>query len=328
MSALRVLFIGGTGKISSACAEVAVDRGIDLTVLNRGTTASRPLPEGVRSLTADVRDEDSVRAALDGQEFDVVADFIAFTPAHVETDIKLFRDRVGQYLFISSASAYAKPVASLPIRESTPLRNPYWQYSRDKIACEDRLVAEYRDRGFPVTIVRPSHTYDRTSMPTLGGWTDVDRMRRGVPVVVHGDGTSLWAITHHVDFARAFVPILGNPQAVGEAVHITTEQSLTWDQIYTILGRAAGAEPDLVHVSSEQIARLVPAWGPGLLGDKAHCVVFDNSKARQLAPGWVATIPFTQGAREIIEWFDAHPASKQVDAEADANFDRLVAAAR
>ncbi|HLI01643.1 MAG TPA: SDR family oxidoreductase [Acidimicrobiales bacterium] len=328
MSALRVLFVGGTGKISSACAQLAVEQGIDLTVLNRGTTASRPLPQGVRSLTADVRDEDSVRAALDGQEFDAVADFIAFTPDQVETDIKLFRDRVGQYLFISSASAYAKPVTSLPIRESTPLRNPYWQYSRDKIACEDRLVAEYRGSGFPITIVRPSHTYDRTSMVTTGGWTDVDRMRRGVPVVVHGDGTSLWALTHHVDFARAFVPMLGNPQAIGEAVHITTEQSLTWDQIYTILGRAAGAEPDLVHVSSEQIARVVPEWGPNLLGDKAHCVVFDNTKARELAPGWVATIPWTQGAREVIEWFDADPARQKVDPQVDAYFDQLVAAAR
>jgi len=328
VSALRVLFVGGTGTISSACAQLAVERGIELAVLNRGTTASRPLPEGVRSLTADVRDGDAVRAALAGEEFDAVADFIAFKPEQVETDIKLFRDRVGQYVFISSASAYAKPVASLPIRESTPLRNPYWKYSRDKIACEDLLVAEYRESGFPMTIVRPSHTYDRTSVPTMGGWTDVDRMRRGLPVVVHGDGTSLWALTHHADFARAFVPMLGNPQAIGEAVHITTEESLTWDQIYTILGRAAGTEPDIVHVTSEQIARTVPAWGPGLLGDKAHCVVFDNSKARQLAPGWVATIPWTQGAREVIEWFDADPARKRVNAEADANFDRLVAAAR
>jgi nucleoside-diphosphate-sugar epimerase len=323
MAPLRVLFIGGTGKISSACAQLAVERGIDLTVLNRGSTSMRPLPTEARLLTADIRDEDAVRSAIDGHDFDVVADFVAYTSEHVETDIKLFRDRVQQYVFISSASAYEKPVGQLPIRESTPLRNPFWGYSRDKIVAEDRLVAEYRASGFPMTIVRPSHTYDRTTIPVLGGWTAVERMRRGRPVVVQGDGTSLWALTHHADFAGAFVPLLGHPQAIGEAVHITTDQILTWNQIFTTLGRAAGVEPQLVHVASEQIARTVPDWGPGLLGDAAHSVIFDNTKARQLAPGWAATIPWSQGAREVIDWFDADPARGQIDARVDASIDAL-----
>jgi nucleoside-diphosphate-sugar epimerase len=325
LAALNVLFIGGTGIISSACAHVAVERGVELSLLNRGQTSKRPVAAGARVLSGDVRDEDSVRRVLEAEDFDVVVDFVAFTAEHVATDIKLFRDRVGQYVFISSASAYQKPVTLLPIRESTPLRNPYWQYSRDKIAAEDLLTADYRDHGFPVTIVRPSHTYDRTTVPLTGGWTDVERMRRGAPVVVHGDGTSLWVLTHHGDFARAFVPLLGHPQAVGEVVHITSDQVLTWNQIYTTLGRAAGVEPQLVHVTSDHIARTIPAWGDGVLGDKAHSVIFDNSRVRELVPGWNATIPWSDGAREIVEWFDADPARRVVDREVDAAMDAFVA---
>jgi nucleoside-diphosphate-sugar epimerase len=319
-----VLFIGGTGTISSACAEVAVARGIDLTVLNRGQTSLRAVPDGVRSLVADIRDPDAVRAALAGRQFDVVVNFVAYDPGHVGTDIELFSGRTGQYVFISSASAYAKPVAMLPIRESTPLRNPYWAYSRAKIACEERLAAEYRDRGFPVTVIRPSHTYDRTSIPLLGGWTAIDRMRRGEPVVVPGDGTSLWVLTHHADFARAFVPLLGRPQAIGETFHITGDEAQPWNQIYLTLGRAAGAEPVLVHVTSEQIARTVPDWGPPLLGDLAHSVIFDNAKVRQLVPGWHATIPWAEGAREIVGWFDADPARRVVDPAAQARLKSLL----
>lgn len=318
MASLSVLFIGGTGKISSACADVAVARGIELTVLNRGKTSLRAVPEGVATRSADVRDTSAVREALGNQEFDVVVNFIAYRPEHVSADIELFAGRTGHYVFISSASAYAKPVPSLPIRESTPLRNPFWAYSRDKIACEERLITAYRDHGFPVTVVRPSHTYDRTSIPLLGGWTAVDRMRRGEPVVVHGDGTSLWVLTHHADFARAFVPLLGRPQAVGEAFHITGDEAQPWDQIYRTLGRAAGVEPRLVHVSSEQIATAVPDWGPGLLGDAAHSVIFDNTKVKQLVPGWTAAIPWAEGAREIIEWFDADPARRVVSPAAEA----------
>jgi nucleoside-diphosphate-sugar epimerase len=324
MSSLKVLFIGGTGNISSACATLAVERGVELTFLNRGHQAVDPAPEGVEVIRADIRDEDAARAALDGHDFDVVVDFVAFTAEHAATDVKLFRDRVGQYVFISSASAYQKPVARLPITESTPLRNPYWPYSRDKIAAEEHLLAEYRDAGFPVTIVRPSHTYDKRSIPFIGRWTTVERMRRGEPVIVPGDGTSLWVLTHHADFARAFVPLLGHPQTIGDAIHITSDQVLTWNQIYSSLGEAAGAEPKLVHLSSAQIAKVLPDDGPGLLGDKAHSVIFDNSKVKRLVPGWEATITWSEGCREIIDWYDADPARKVVDPQLEVAMNHMI----
>jgi nucleoside-diphosphate-sugar epimerase len=326
MAAETVLFIGGTGKISSACAARAVQSGFDLTVLLRGETHDRPLPPEAQILRGDIRDPASVRSALGNRRFDVVVDFVGFTEEHVRTDIALFRGRIGQYVFISSASAYQKPLGHLPITESTPLANPFWQYSRDKIVCEEVLNRAYRDEGFPVTIVRPSSTYDRTSLPFLGEWTAIDRIRRGKPIVVPGDGTSLWVLTHHVDFAAAFVPLLGNPQAIGDTFHITGDEVQTWDQIFRTLGRAAGAEPAIVHISSDSIARAVPEWGPPLLGDAAHSVIFDNSKVRRLAPGWVATIPFTRGAREIIAWHDADPARQRVNPQDNAAFDALIAA--
>jgi nucleoside-diphosphate-sugar epimerase len=269
-----------------------------------------------------------VQAALGARTFDVVADFVAFTPQHVQTDLDLFRGNVGQYVFISSASAYQTPPARLPIVESTPLRNPYWQYSRDKIACEELLVAAYRSDGFPATIVRPSHTYDRTSVPLAGGWTDVDRMRRGQPVVVHGDGTSLWTLTHHDDFAKAFVGLLGHPQAIGDSFQITSDEVLTWNQIYDIMADAAGVQATLVHVASDTIAAHDAELGAGLLGDRTHSVIFDNSKVKSLVPDYVAAIPFVTGAREIVEWFDADASRRKVDADLDATFDKLVAAAR
>lgn len=323
--ALRVLFIGGTGVISSACTPLAVERGIELTVLNRGASAARPLPDGVELVRADVRDPQSVRDALGDREFDAVVDWIAFTPEHVRTDVELFSGRTGQYVFISSASAYQTPPERLPVTESTPLRNPYWQYSRDKIACEDILVREYREHGFPITIVRPSHTYDRTSIPLDAGWTAIERMRAGKPVVVHGDGTALWTLTHHTDFARGFVPLLGNPRVLGEAFHITGDDVLTWDQIARTLARAAGvAEPRIVHVPSDVLAAEDPEWGPWLLGDKAHCMVFDTSKLRSVVPDFSTQVRFEQGAREIVEWYDADPARRVVDPRFDALFDRMV----
>lgn len=323
--ALRVLFIGGTGTISSACAPLAVARGIELTLLNRGRSTDHEVPDGAEVLTADVRDPAGVRAALRGREFDAVVDWIAFTPEHVAADIDLFAGRTGQYVLISSASAYQTPPERLPITESTPLRNPYWQYSRNKIACEELLVRAYREHGFPATIVRPSHTYDRRLVPLDGGWTAVERMRQGREVVVHGDGTSLWTLTHHEDFARGFVPLLGHPRALGEAFHITSDDVLTWDQIARALGRAAGVEPRIVHVPSDAIAAADPEWGAGLLGDKAHSMVFDNAKLRRVVPDFVATIPFEAGARQIVEWHDADPARKRVDARLDALMDELVA---
>lgn len=325
MTTRRILFVGGTGIISSACARRAVEVGADLYVVNRGTTRTRPLPREAHVLVADARDAASMRAALEGREFDAVVDFVAYRPDHVAADLELFRGRVGQYVFISSASAYQTPPARLPVTESTPLRNPYWAYSRDKIACEDLLVAAYREEGFPATIVRPSHTYDATSVPFTGGWTVVDRMRRGVPVIVHGDGTSLWTLTHHADFARAFVALLAEPRAIGDSFHITSDEVLTWDQITRLLAAAAGAEARIVHVPSEWIATVDPEWGAGLLGDKAHSMVFDNHKVKSLVPGWVATIPFVAGAAEIVGWHDADPARRVVDAGFDALCDRLVA---
>jgi nucleoside-diphosphate-sugar epimerase len=328
MKPLKVLFIGGSGIISSACSQTAVERGVDLYLLNRGTSRSRPVPAGATVLVGDIRDRESTRQALGDHEFDAVVDWVAFTPEHVRTDVDTFRGRTGQYVFISSASAYQTPPARLPVVESTPLHNPFWQYSRDKIACEDLLVATYREDGFPATIVRPSHTYDKTSIPFDGGWTAVGRMRQGKEIVVHGDGTSLWTLTHHRDFARAFVPLLGNPRAVGDVFHITSDEVLTWNQIAEALAAAAGVEARIVHVPSDAIAAADPQWGAGLLGDKAHSMVFDNAKIRGLVPDYVATIPFHQGAREIIGWYDADPSRQQADARLDAVMDKLIEAYR
>ena len=235
-----------------------------------------------------------------------------------------FRGRAGQYVFISSASAYQTPPARLPIVESTPLRNPFWAYSRDKIACEDLLVRAYREEGFPATIVRPSHTYDPTLVPLDGGWTALGRMRQGKPVIVHGDGTSLWTLTHHRDFAQGFVPLLGHPRTIGDSFHITSDDVLTWDQITRALASAVGAPADIVHVPSAAIASADPQWGASLLGDKAHSLVFDNSKLRSVVPGYRAVIPFEQGAREIVDWYDADPDRQQVDTRLDAIMDKLV----
>ena len=324
MRAQKVLFIGGSGIISSACSRLAVEHGIDLYVLNRGASTQRPLPEQATVLRADIRDPAAARQALGHHDFDAVVDWVAFTPDHVQADIDLFRGRTGQYVFISSASAYQTPPARLPVVESTPLRNPHWQYSRDKIACEDVLVAAYRDEGFPATIVRPSHTYDKTLVPFDGGWTVLGRMRQGKGIVVHGDGTSLWTLTHHEDFARGFVPLLGHPRTVGEAFHITSDDVLTWDQIAQTMAAAAGVQARIVHVPSDAIAAADAEWGAGLLGDKAHSMVFDNTKLRSVVPGFVATMAFEQGAREILAWHDEDPARQQIDAHLDAVMDTLI----
>ena len=322
---MKVLFIGGTGVISSACSRLAVSRGVELVLLNRGQTA-RPVPEGVRVLQADLRDRASVARVLGDATFDVVVNWLGFTPEHVEADIERFRGRTGQYIFISSASAYQKPLSSLPITESTPLDNRFWAYSRSKIACEERLMQAYREHGFPVTIVRPSHTYDRTKIPLLGHYTDIDRMQKGKKVIVHGDGTSLWVLTHHADFAKGFVGLLGNHHAIGHAFHITSDEVLTWNQIYTTLAHAAGVEPLIVHVPSDVIAVFDAEVGAGLLGDKAHSVIFDNTKIKRLVPDFAATIPFSQGAREMISWFDADPSRQVVDKQVDHLIDTVLAA--
>jgi nucleoside-diphosphate-sugar epimerase len=326
MSGLKVLFIGGSGVISSACSWLAAQSGIELFVLNRGRSTTRPLPPGIRLLQADIREPVSVRDQVKDLDFDAVADWVAFTPDQVRNDIGLFAGRTGQYVFISSASAYQTPPARVPVTESTPLRNPFWQYSRDKIACEELLVTAYREWGFPVTIVRPSHTYDKTLVPFEGGWTVLGRMLAGKPVIVHGDGTSLWTLTHHEDFARAFVPLLGHPRTLGEAIQITSDDVLTWNQIAEALAAALGVTARLVHVPSDVISAADPDWGSGLLGDKAHSMVFDNAKLRSLVPGWQAVIPFERGAREIANWYLADPARQVTDAGLDAVMDKLAAA--
>ncbi len=324
---MKILFIGGTGKISTAVSRLAVERGLDLYHLNRGQRGVT-IP-GVTTLTGDISRPAEVARVLEGHYFDAVVDWIAFTEPDIERDLALFRGKTGQFVFISSASAYQKPPASPVITESTPLYNPFWQYSRDKIACEDRLMRAYREEGFPITIVRPSHTYDTNLPIAIGGWdtyTLPDRLLRGAPVVVHGDGTSLWVVTHSKDFAKAFVPLLGHPQAIGQAYHITSDQVLTWNQITQTLAAALGVEAKIVHIPSEFIARLEPDLGAGLLGDKMHSVIFDNSKIKRLVPDFVASIPFHIGVRETLAWYQADPARLRVDEAVNAQIDRLIAA--
>jgi nucleoside-diphosphate-sugar epimerase len=325
MTNLRALIIGGNGIISASVSRLAVERGFDVTLLNRGQSETRPPIEGVRRLTGDATDAASIAGAIGAADLDVVVNFRSFLPEQVRGDIQLFAGRTGQYVYISSASAYQKPVAHLPITESTPLKNPFWQYSRDKIASEDALTEAYREADFPVTIVRPSHTYDETLIPIEGGWTMIDRMRRGLPVLVHGDGTSLWTLTHARDFAVGFVGLMGNPVAVGDVFQITSDFVYPWDAIYRMLGAAAGVEPQLAHVASETIAAAFPDWGPGLLGDKSHSVIFDNSKLRAVVPDFNPTTTFAQGAREIIDWYDSDASRRVVDNELNSKLDALVA---
>jgi nucleoside-diphosphate-sugar epimerase len=322
----KILFIGGTGIISSACSPLVLERGLDLTLFNRGSTSSiRPAPEGARVLTGDIKHAQDMEAVLRDHHFDVVVNWIAFTPEDVERDIRMFNSRVGQYIFISSASAYQKPIPSLPITEETPLDNPFWAYSRAKQACEERLMQAYQEEGFPVTIVRPSHTYDKTLLPFSGRFTVLQRMLRGEKVVIHGDGTSLWVMTHHKDFAKGFVGVMGKPEALGEAYHITSDELLTWNQIFIMVAEAAGVELKPVYVPSTVIARYDEAWGASLLGDKTHSVIFDNSKIKSLVPEYEAIIPFSEGCQEIVDWYLQTPEYQKVDAGISATMDKLIA---
>jgi len=322
---LKVLFIGGTGIISSACSPLVLERGFELYLLNRGQS-QRAAPAGAKILNGDIRDPDSVREAISEQDFDVVVNWIAFTPEHIETDLELFRGRTGQYIFISSASAYQTPPRNMPVTESTPLHNPYWEYSRNKIACEERLMRAYREEGFPMTVVRPSHTYDKTLLPVHGGYTIVNRMRQGKKVIVHGDGSALWTMTPHRAFAVGFVGLLGNSRAIGDAFQITSDEWLTWNQIFAMVADAAMTEAHIVHVPSDFINRFDQNWGASLLGDKTHSMIFDNTKIKRLVPEFKAVIPFEQGAREIMAWYDADPARQKVNHELDTTIDRILQA--
>ncbi|MCF8360182.1 MAG: NAD-dependent epimerase/dehydratase family protein [Prolixibacteraceae bacterium] len=321
---MKVLFIGGSGVISSACTQLAVDKGIELFHLNRGKTSDiRPVPGEVIQIEADVRNFEKTSKAIEGHAFDVVADWISFMPEHIENNLKLFKGKAKQYLFISSASAYQTPPLKLPVTEETPLENPYWKYSRDKIACETFLKDEAEKYGMKYTIVRPSHTYDKTLLPFDEGYTVVDRMLNGKPVVVLGDGTSIWTLTHHRDFAKGLVGLLNNPKAMNEKFHITSDEWLTWNQIYTLVGQAFGVTPRLVHVPSEIIASYNEELGAGLLGDKSHSMIFDNSKIKSAVPEFECTIPFSEGVKEIADWYKSDKATKETDLELDRIFDAL-----
>lgn len=324
---MKVLFIGGTGNISVSVSKLAVQRGIDLYHLNRG---QRNITiDGVKTIIGDIYQPDQVQAALAGQRFDVVVNWIAFHESDVERDLRLFDGQCGQYIFISSASAYQKPLTHPVITESTPLANPWWEYSRNKIRCEERLIRAYRETGFPAVIVRPSHTYATRIPVSVGNWASYivpKRMLEGKPVIVHGDGTSLWTVTHAEDFAKGFVGLLGHPQAVGHAFHITSDFVLTWNQIYEQMGDALGVKPVLVHIPSEVIARVDPDTGAGLLGDKMYSVIFDNSKIKTFVPDYMATIPFHQGVRRALAWYQADSARMAVSPEDEAQFERFLAA--
>ena len=325
---MKVLFIGGTGFISTSVSRLALAKGLDLYVLNRGLR--KPDLSGARSLTADIHQPEQVRAALRDLTFDVVVDWIAYTPEDIERDLAIFRSRTKQFVFISSASAYQKPPGHPVIRESTPLHNPYWDYSRNKIACEERLTRAYREEGFPVTIVRPSLTYGDANFPiALGGWgcyTLADRLKKGRPIIVHGDGSSLWVVTHAEDFAKGFLGLVGNPQAMGEAFHITSDEVLTWNQIYETIADALGVKANIVHLASDFIARVSPPLTGPLLGDKTWSAVFDNSKIKAFVPGFQAVIPFREGIRRTLAWFDADKSRQRVDEVVNAELDRILAA--
>jgi nucleoside-diphosphate-sugar epimerase len=325
---MKVLFIGGSGIISTASTKLAIERGIELYLLNRG---NRAVPAGAISLQADINDVAAVQAALGDHQFDGVVNWVNFTPDQVERDIALFTGRTKQYIFISSASAYQKPVGHYLITESTPLANPLWDYSRNKIACEERLMQEYRTNGFPFTVVRPSLTYGDTQIPLVtNSWqkpyTIIQRMRQGKPVVVPGDGTSLWTITHNSDFAKGLVGLLGHQQAIGHAFHITSDESLTWDQFYQIVGDAIGVQPKIVHIASDFISACMPDMLGSLQGDKVVSVVFDNSKIKRFVPDFCATTTFAQGIRQTIANFDANPSLQEIDHELDAAWDALIEA--
>jgi nucleoside-diphosphate-sugar epimerase len=326
---MRILFVGGTGLISTACSAAAVAAGHELWLLNRGRSSFPSCADPSHVLTADATDETEVRAAVKDSSWDVVVQWVGYAPSLAEQDIRVFQD-VGQYVFISSASVYEKPPAHWIITENTPRNNPYWSYAREKIACEQVLQEAHKERGFPMTIVRPSLTYGPSQIPVvIGSWdkpyTIIDRMRRGAKIIVPGDGTSIWTLTHNTDFAKGLIGLLGQPAALGEDFNITSDEALSWNQIYSLVGAAAGAPPDILHVPAAGIIASDPGEEGNLWGDKAYSTVFDNSKLRRIVPGYVATKKFAEGIRETVAWFDADASRQEIDHAANARWDRLAA---
>ena len=328
---MKILLIGGTGTISMAITRLLAQQGHELYLLNRGGRTAE-LPDGVNVIKGDISDEKDISARLKGMTFDCVGEFIGFVPEQVERDYRLFKDITKQYIYISSASAYQKPLADYRITESTPLSNPHWQYSRDKIACEEYLMRMYRENGFPVTIVRPSHTYDERSVPLgvhgdKGSWQVIKRIMEGKKVIIHGDGTSLWTITHNTDFAKAYCGLIGNIHAIGQAFHITSDESVTWDQIYSIIADTLGVPLKACHIPSDFLNAVGPYDFEGtLIGDKANTVVFDNTKIKRAVPGFTATVRADQGRRNNIEYVLAHPESQTDDEDFDKWCDKVIAA--
>jgi nucleoside-diphosphate-sugar epimerase len=323
---MKVLFIGGTGNLSTACTRRALAKNMEVFHLNRGTRPDKT-PPGVTVLHADIRNPGEVKKAAAGLKFDSVVQFLAFRPEHVEADMELFKDVTGQYVFISSASAYKRPSLTPVITEGTALENPYWDYAQLKIAGEKVLREKAGPAGFPYTIVRPSHTYDDGWIVSQFGSADFGmswRMVQGLPVIVSGDGQSVWTVTHADDFAKGLVGLLGNPAALGEAFHITSDEYLTWDAITVITGAALGVEPKIIHIPSEFIMRALPHRGAALLGDKAHSCIFDNSKIRRFVPGFAPEIHFAEGLRRSVEWYNARPELKVPNQTLNADFDKLL----
>ena len=326
---MKILFLGGTGVISTACTRLAVARGLDVTLLNRSSRDGIP---GTRQITADITRTAEAATALAGKTWDAVVDFIAFDRASVEQRLELFRGRTAQYVFISTTSAYQKPAAHHLLTESTPLANPFWEYSRLKIAAEDRLQLALREDAFPVTIVRPSLTYDDPSIPLAinargKSFTNIARLRAGRPLIIPGDGLSLWTITHSSDFAKGLIGLLGHQGAIGHAFHITSDEALTWNQIYQAVADAAGvAQPRFVHIASDFITACLPEYTGTLLGDKANSAVFDTTKIKRFVPDFVATTRFRDGIAQAVKWFDSDPSRQVTDPDTEAKWDRLIAA--
>ena len=327
----KALFIGGTGTISTAITQrIASMPEWELYLINRGNR-SRVIPPNVKLILADINDEEDVRLKLEGLQFDCVCDFIGFVPSQVERDYRLFKDITKQYMYISSASAYERPVSNYIITEETPLVNPYWQYSRDKIACEAFLMEKYRNEGFPVTIIRPTYTYDERSVPlsvmgNSGSWQVLDRMLQGKQVIIHGDGTSLWTMTHNSDFAKGFTGLMANEKAIGQAIQITSDETLTWTQIYQCVADALGVELRPYYISSYFLADIAPEYDfeGGLLGDKACSVVFDNTKLKSLVPDFKPEVPFAQGIKRTVDYIHEHPQLKRPDPQFDAWCDNII----
>lgn len=329
---MKILFIGGTGIISSACSELAVQRGHDLFLLNRSASKKHPVPEGATVLQADIHaDPAHLSALMADHHFDAVVDFIAFSPHDIHRDLSLFRGKTDQFVFISSASAYQKPVQHYLITEETPLENPYWDYSRNKIACETLLMDEYRANGFPVTIIRPSHTYGVSQIPFIVGswqhpWTLIHRMKQGQPVIIPGDGTSLWVLTWNADFAKGLLGLLGNQNAIGESFQITSDEVLSWEQIYREAYQAIGVEPNVIHIPSDFIARFDDHAIGSLIGDKSNSVVFDNSKIKRFVPDYHCEVKWSEGVRRSLAWFEAHPEFQTIDHDAIQKWETIIAA--